>query len=158
MTTYVVYSHEGAINNFFSSNKTMQGVRRYTITAGPNKSKLFQFREENFTINIGNISLAKAVHFEFLARCKYLSVLGDLRLLYIYEMENLPRTASLIAGIPSDSTKLVASFIGEPKLLYMFFAQSWNNNQSPYLDKTAILLGEFQYKFDILARERAKNR
>jgi hypothetical protein len=69
MTTYVLYSPDGAIDKFFNSNTTvtrqqcdefaisraggvssalqMQGVCSYTVTAGP---KLFQFRDENLPL------------------------------------------------------------------------------------------------------------
>ncbi|KAJ5900603.1 uncharacterized protein N7473_004673 [Penicillium subrubescens] len=49
------------------------------MTAGPDNSKLFQFRDKNSVNNIGNISLAKAVHPEFVASNKYLSTIGDSR-------------------------------------------------------------------------------
>lgn len=124
MTTYVVYSLDCAINDFFSSSTTttrqqcddfaisraggvstplqMQGVCSYTVTAGPNKSKLFQFRDEDSTIDIGKISLAKAVHPEFVASCKYLGTIGDSRPLHIYEMDKLPGIAHIMARIPPD--------------------------------------------------------
>lgn len=124
MTTHVIYSLDGAIDDFFSSNTTvarqqcddfaisraggvstplqMQGVCSYTVTAGPNKSRLFQFRDEDSTIDIGNIRLAKAVHPEFVASCKYLGTMGDSRPLHIYEMENLTGTAHIMADIPPD--------------------------------------------------------
>jgi hypothetical protein len=62
------------------------------MTAGPDNSKLFQFRDKNSVNNIGNISLAKAVHPEFVASNKYLITIGDSRPVYIYEIEHLPRT------------------------------------------------------------------
>ena len=124
MTKYVVYNLESAINDFFSSNTTttrkqcddfaiaraggvstplqMQGVCSYTVAAGPDKSKIFQFRDEDSTIDIGNISLAKAIHSEFVASCNYLGTLGDLRLLHIYEMETLPGSTHIMARIPPD--------------------------------------------------------
>ncbi|KAJ5091946.1 hypothetical protein NUU61_006816 [Penicillium alfredii] len=172
MTTYVFYSPDGAINHFFNSNTTvtrqqcdefaiscaggvstalqMQGVCSYTVTAGTNKSKLFQFRDENSTIDMGNISLAKAIHPEFVASCKYLGTIGDSRPLYIYEMENLPGTAHIMARIPPDDMSRQCNTI---KDFARFFAQSWNNDQRPCSDKTAILLAEFQANFDLLARD-----
>lgn len=124
MTTYVVYSHDSAIDEFFSSSTTvtrqqcdefaisraggvssalqMQGVCSYTVTAGPNKTKLFQFRDEDSTIDMGNLILAKEIHPEFVASCKYLGTMGDSRPVYIYEMEHLPGTAHIMARIPSD--------------------------------------------------------
>lgn len=122
MTKYVVYGLESAINAFFSSSTTttrqqcddfaiaraggvstplqMQGVCSYTVTAGPDKSRIFQFRCEDSTIDIGNISLAKAVHPEFIASCKYLGTFGNLQPLHIYEMENLSGITHIIARIP----------------------------------------------------------
>jgi hypothetical protein len=69
ITTYVLYSPNSTINKFFNSNITItrqqchefaisraggvsttlqiQGVSSYTVTAGPNKFKFFQFRDEN---------------------------------------------------------------------------------------------------------------
>ncbi|KAJ6114577.1 hypothetical protein N7486_000355 [Penicillium sp. IBT 16267x] len=124
MTTYVLYSLDGAIDEFFNSNTTvtrqqcdefaisraggvstalqMQGVCSYTVTVGPNKAKLFQFRDENSTIDMGNITLAKAIHPEFVASCKYLGTMGDSRPVYIYEMEHLPGTAHIVSRIPPD--------------------------------------------------------
>jgi hypothetical protein len=94
MTTYVLYSPDGAIDEFFNSNTTvtrqqcdefaisraggvssalqMQGVCSYTVTAGPNNTKLFQFRDEKSTIDMSNIIIAKAIHPEFVTNCKYL--------------------------------------------------------------------------------------
>ena len=80
----------------------MQGAGSYTVTAGPNNSKLFQFREEDSIIDIGNITLAKEVHPGFVASCEYLGTIGDSRPLHIYEMENLPGTAHIMARIPPD--------------------------------------------------------
>ncbi|KAJ5493958.1 hypothetical protein N7463_010045 [Penicillium fimorum] len=98
MTTCVVYNHDDAINDFFNPNTTvarqqcddfaiarasgvstllqMQGACSYTLAAGPNKSKLFQFREEASTIDMDNITLAKAGHSEFVASCTYLGTLA----------------------------------------------------------------------------------
>lgn len=124
MTTYVVYSLDLAINDFFNSSTSatrqqcdefaisraggvstplqMQGVCSYTVTAGPNRAKILQFREEDSIIDMANISLAKAVHPEFVASCKYLGTVGDSRPLHIYEMDNLPGTAHVMARIPPD--------------------------------------------------------
>lgn len=128
MTTYVVYSFGGTIIDSFNSSTTitrqqcddfaishaarvstplqMQRVCSYTVTAGPNKSKLFQFREEDSIISMANFSLAKAVHPEFVASCEYLGTVGDSQPLHIYEMENLSGTAHVMARIPPASTVL----------------------------------------------------
>ena len=106
MTTYVVYSLDGAMNDFaifhaggVSTPLQLQGVCSYTATAGPNESRLFQFREKGSTIDMGNSGLAKAVHPEFVASCKYLGTIGDSRPLHIYEMDNLPGIAHVMARI-----------------------------------------------------------
>ncbi|KAJ5098364.1 hypothetical protein N7532_005365 [Penicillium argentinense] len=84
MTTYVVYSFESTIAEFFNSSTTvtrrqcdefaislvggvstpleMQGVCSYTVRAGPDKSKIIQFGGEDSIIDMGNISIAKAAH------------------------------------------------------------------------------------------------
>ncbi|KAJ5382560.1 hypothetical protein N7517_000471 [Penicillium concentricum] len=159
MRTYVVYRHDDAINDFFKSNTTVtrqqcddfaiaragdvQGVCSYTVTAGPNKSKLFQFREADSTIDMRNISLAKAVHSEFVASCTYLGALGDSRPLHIYEMETLPRTAHIMAQFHQTTCP------GRDR----FFAQSWNYDQRPCSDDTDILIRDFEYNFDVLAQD-----
>ncbi|KAJ0424804.1 hypothetical protein BJY00DRAFT_275288 [Aspergillus carlsbadensis] len=127
----------------------MQGVCSYTVTAGPNKSKLFQFRDGDSIIDIGNISLAKAVHPEFVPSCEYLGTMGDLRPVYIYEIEHLPGTAHIMARIPPDDVSRQHNTI---KDFARFFAQSWNNDARPGSDTTATLLLEFQSIFDLLAR------
>ncbi|KAJ5250700.1 hypothetical protein N7489_001110 [Penicillium chrysogenum] len=171
MTTYVLYNRDGAIDEFFNSITTvtrqqcdefaisraggvssalqMQGVCSYTVTAGPNKTKLFQFRDENSTINMANIVIAKAVHPEFVTSCKYLGTMGDSRPVHIYEMEYLPGTAHIMARIPLDDMPRQHNTI---KDFARFFAQSWNNNLQPCSDTTATLLMEFQSSFDLLAR------
>lgn len=124
MVTYVVYSFDGAINDFFNSNTTatrqqcddfavaraggvstpiqMQGVWSYTVTAGTNNSKLIQFRGEDSILDMSNINLAKALHPEFVASCEYLGTLSESRPLHIYEMDNLPGIAYIMAKIPAD--------------------------------------------------------
>ncbi|KAJ5746119.1 hypothetical protein N7520_011301 [Penicillium odoratum] len=170
MTTYNIYTLTGAIDNLFSSNTTvtrheydefaisraggvstalqMQGVCSYTVTAGPNKFKLIQFREENSTIGVGNVSLGKIVHPEFVASCKYLGTMGDSRPLYIYEMDKLPGTSHNMAGISPDDMFRLRNTIKNK-----FFAQSWYNDQWPCLYETDILLMEFETNFDLLARD-----
>lgn len=124
MVIYVVYSFDGAINDFFNSNTTttrqqcedfavaraggvptplqMQGVCSYTVTAGTNNSKLIQFRTEDSILDMSNTNLAKALHPEFVAGCEYLGTLGESRPLHIYEMDNLPGIAHIMAKIPAD--------------------------------------------------------
>ncbi|KAI2786220.1 hypothetical protein POX_g08602 [Penicillium oxalicum] len=172
MTTYVVYSLDSAIRNFFSTNTTvtrqqcddfavsraggvstalqMQGVCSYTVTAGPEKSRLFQFRDEDSPIDIHNIRLARVIHSEFVFACEYLGTIGESRPLYVYEMENLPGTAYIMARIsPDDMSRQRATI----KDLARFFAQAWNHAQRPSSDRTAILLAEFQSSFELLARD-----
>lgn len=124
MTTCTVYSADRAIGEFFNSSTTatrlqcdgfavshaggvatslaMQGVCSYTVTAGPNKSKIFQFRDEDSALNMDHITLAKATHPDFVASCKYHGTIGDLRPLHVYEMETLSGISQIIAGIPRD--------------------------------------------------------
>ncbi|KAJ5129706.1 uncharacterized protein N7515_005745 [Penicillium bovifimosum] len=170
MTTYVIYNTDNAIGAFFNSTTAtrqqcdevaisraggvptalqMQGVCSYTVTAGPDNSKLFQFRDENSPIDMGNIALAKATHPEFVSSCKYHGTLGDSSV-HIYEMECLPGTAHITAGIPPDDMSRQYNTI---KDFARFFAQSWNNGQQPCSDITATLLREFQSNFDLLARD-----
>lgn len=172
MTTFVLYSPDGAIDEFFTSNTTvtrqqcdefaisraggestalqMQGVCSYTVIAGLNKLKLFQFRDENSIIDMDSITLAKAIHPEFVASCKFLGTMGNLRPVYIYEMEHLPGTAHIMARIPPDDMYRQRNTI---KDFARFFAQSWNNDLRPCSDETATLLMEFQSNFDLLARD-----
>ncbi|KAJ6189130.1 hypothetical protein N7519_004038 [Penicillium mononematosum] len=143
MTTYVLYSLDSAIDEFFNSSTTvtrqqcdafaisraggvstalqMQGVCSYTVIAGPNKSKLFQFRDENYTIDMDNIILAKAIHPDFVASCKYL--------------DDMSRQCNTI------------------KDFARFFAQSWNSDLQLSSDATMTLLKEFRSNFDLLARD-----
>lgn len=122
-TSYVYHNLENEINDFFSNTNVTrqqcdelaisraggvatpvenQGTCSYTITAGPNNAKLFQFRERDSPIDMGNLNLAQAVHPEFVARCEYLGTIGDSHPLHIYEMDNLPGTIYMMADIPSD--------------------------------------------------------
>ncbi|KAJ5256718.1 hypothetical protein N7478_012822 [Penicillium angulare] len=138
MMTYVLYSPDGAIDELFNSSTSvtrqqcdkhataragceptalqMQGMCSYTVTAGPNKSKLFQFRDEHSTIDMGNISLAKAIHPEFVASCKCLGTLGDSRPVFIYEMDHLPGIAHIMARISPDDiaqqSNTIKDFVG----------------------------------------------
>jgi hypothetical protein len=122
--TYNIYSLDRAIDAFFTSNTTvtrqqcdgfafsrtggvsiplqMQGVCSYTVTAGSEKQKILQFRDADSTIDMGHICLAKTVHPEFVASCRYLGTMGDSRPLHIYEMENLLGTPHIMVGIQPD--------------------------------------------------------
>ena len=51
---------------------------------------------------MGNISLAKTVHPDFVASYKYLGTIGDSRPVYVYEMEHLPGTTHIMARIPPE--------------------------------------------------------
>ncbi|KAJ6021107.1 hypothetical protein N7540_006611 [Penicillium herquei] len=172
MTNYVVYSLENTIDEFFKAKTTttrqecddfvisrvggaptpveMQGGWSYTVTAGPDKSKIVQFREECSVIDTKNIILAKEIHPGFVAGCKDLGTLGDPRPLYVYEMDKLPGVAHIMAHIPSDDMSRQYTTI---KDLAKFFAQSWNNSQQPCSNNTGIWLTEFQANFDLLAQD-----
>ncbi|KAI1909215.1 hypothetical protein LOZ65_006560 [Ophidiomyces ophidiicola] len=172
MTTFVRYSLDSAIERFFDLNTTvtrqqcdefatshaggvstalgMQGVCSYTVTAGPNNSKLFQFRDENSIIDMGNITLAQKVHPEFVSSCVDLGTLGESRPVYIYEMEYLSGTPHIMARIPQEDISRNCNTI---KDFARFFAQSWNNNLQLCSDATAALLTEFQSNFNLLAEK-----
>ena len=148
--TYILYSPDGAIDEFFNSNTTvtrqqcdeftisraggissalqMQGVCSYTMTAGPNKTKLFQFRDKNSTIDIGNIIIAKAIYPEFVTNCKYLGTRGDSRPVYIYEMEYLPGTTYIMARIPPDNISRqynpLRTLQGTPSKVFTLFVRT----------------------------------
>lgn len=126
MTNYVVYSLDNAIETFFSSSTSatrqqcdtyatsyaggtstplqMQGVCSYTVMVGSNKNnpKLIQFRADDSILNMDQISLAKDIHPEFVASCRYLGTIGDSRPLHIYEMDYLLGTPQIMASIPVD--------------------------------------------------------
>ncbi|UNI24493.1 hypothetical protein JDV02_010233 [Purpureocillium takamizusanense] len=174
MTTY--YNLDNAISSFFESNKSVtrqqcedftlshaggrvnpvpiQGAFSYTLTAGPDDSKLFQFRTEDSSFDTDILNLAKKVHPQFVASCKYHGTIGNLQPLHIYEMEKLPGTPYFMARDislvqPADSILRQRNTV---KDLARFFAQSWNNGQRLYSGNTAALLAEYDSKFDLLAK------
>lgn len=61
------------------------------------KSKLFQFRVQGSSLDMDIMSLAKAVHPQLVADCKYHGIIGQSRPLHIYEMDNLPGAAYIMA-------------------------------------------------------------
>ncbi|GJC90278.1 hypothetical protein ColLi_13116 [Colletotrichum liriopes] len=117
MATY--YSLDNAISAFFETNTSatreqcdeftlsraggqvdpvqIQGTFSYTVTAGTNKSKIFQFRIQDFSIDMEIMKLAKTVHPQLVAGCKYHGTIGGSRPIHIYEMDNLPGTAYIMA-------------------------------------------------------------
>ncbi|KAK7424770.1 hypothetical protein QQX98_000353 [Neonectria punicea] len=88
-----IYSLDGAISSFFDSNTSatrqqcddfalhhaggpldpvpIQGSFSYTVTAWRDKSKIVQFRTQDSSLDIGMINLAKTVHPQFVAGCRY---------------------------------------------------------------------------------------
>lgn len=125
-----VYSLDAAISSFFEANTTatrkqcddfalhhaggpvdpvpIQGTFSYTVTAGENKSKAFQFRTQHSGFDTSIIELAQRAHPQFVPSCRYRGTIGPPRLLHVYEMDNLPGTAYIIARNisvvqPSDS-------------------------------------------------------
>ncbi|KAI3317800.1 hypothetical protein HD806DRAFT_356990 [Xylariaceae sp. AK1471] len=170
------YSLDNTINSFFTSDTTVtreqcddftlsltggrvspvqiQGSFSYTLVAGTDKSKLFQFRFQDSSLDTDIMSLAKAVHPQFVAKCQYHGTIGQSRPLHIYEMDNLPGTTYIMARDtsavqPSDAVSRQRSTVND---LASFFAQSWNGNQQLCPDDTAAMLAEFCSKFDLLAR------
>ncbi|KAJ6043436.1 hypothetical protein N7499_005863 [Penicillium canescens] len=153
--TYDIYSLDSAIDAFFTSNSTVtrQQCDGYVFSrtgAGSEKQKILQFRDADSTIDMEHICLAKAVHPEFVASCRYLGTLGDSRPLHIYEMENLSGIPHIMVGIQPDDLFRQRNTVMD---LARFFAQSWNNDQRPSSADTTILLADFQSNFDLLARD-----
>ena len=187
------YNLENAINSFFTSNTTatrqqcdnfalslaggrvspvqIQGTFSYTVTAGTDKPKLFQFRLQGSSFDMNIMSLAEAVHPQFVAGCQYHGVLGQSQPLHIYEMDNLPGTTYILARDisvvqPPDATSRQRSTVIDlarwvsmlvihfrlANSVHSFFAQSWNGDQQLCADDTAAMLAEFDSKFDLLAR------
>ncbi|KAK3308676.1 uncharacterized protein B0T15DRAFT_524988 [Chaetomium strumarium] len=174
MATY--YSLDKAISSFFKLNTTvtrqqcdefalsragepvnpvqLQGTFSYTLTAGSDASKLFQFRVQDSCLDMDSITLAKKIHPQFVPSCKYLGIIGQSRPLHIYEMDNLPGTTYIMARDtsviqPPDAVIRQRNTVSD---LASFFAQSWNGSQQLSPDDTATLLAEFQLKLDHLAR------
>ncbi|KAF4624415.1 hypothetical protein G7Y89_g13758 [Cudoniella acicularis] len=75
----------------------IQGTFSYTVAVGT--TKIFQFRVHDSSFDMQAMSLAKAVHPQFVPSCKYHGTLGQSRPLHIYEIENLPGTAYIIVTI-----------------------------------------------------------
>ncbi|OQE13649.1 hypothetical protein PENFLA_c045G06015 [Penicillium flavigenum] len=155
MTTYVPYSLDSAIDEFFHSGTTVtrQKCDEFAISRAGGVSTALQmqgFRDKDSTIDMDNIVLAKAIHPDFVASYKYLGTLGDSRPFYIYEMDHLPGTAHIMARIPPDDMSRQCNTI---KDFARFFAQSWNNDLQPSSDATMTLFKEFRSNFDLLARD-----
>ncbi|KAL7930332.1 hypothetical protein V8C35DRAFT_330514 [Trichoderma chlorosporum] len=115
----VPYTLDGAINAFFTEKTSatrqqcddfalsrvggsvipveIQGAFSYTLTAGTDGSKLFQFRTHDSKLDMVLLDLAEAVHPQFVAGCKYHGTIGQSRPLHIYEMDKLPGTTYIIA-------------------------------------------------------------
>ncbi|EHK48492.1 hypothetical protein TRIATDRAFT_214538 [Trichoderma atroviride IMI 206040] len=140
----VPYTLSGAINDFFIENTSVirqqcddfvlscvggpvipveiQGMFSYTLTAGTDGSKLFQFRVHDSKLDTVLLDLAKIVHPQFVTGCKY--------------------HGTIAARFRQCNTT---------KDLAKFFAQSWNNGQQLCPDKAAALLIEFRSKLDRLS-------
>lgn len=119
----VVYNIANAISSFFTSHTTatrqqcdafasslagspaspvpIQGTFSYTVTAGTENGKLFQFRVQESSLDMEIMSLARATHPQFVAGCKYHGTISQPRPLHVYEMDNLPGTPYIIARDPS---------------------------------------------------------
>ncbi|KAL7893701.1 hypothetical protein HDV63DRAFT_181173 [Trichoderma sp. SZMC 28014] len=171
----VPYTLSGAINDFFTEKTSVirqqcddfvlscvggpvipveiQGMFSYTLTAGTDGSKLFQFRVHDSELDMVLLDLAKRVHPQFVAGCKYHGTIGQSRPLHIYEMDKLPGTTYIMARDGSTIQPPAARFrqSNTTKDLAKFFAQSWNNGQQLCPDKTAASLDEFRSKLDRLS-------
>jgi hypothetical protein len=190
----VLYSLDNAISSFFESSTTatrqqcdalafqlagspvspvqIQGTFSYTLTAGINNCKLFQFRVQESSLDMEIMSLVKATHPQFVAGCKYHGTIGQSRPLHVYEMDNLPGATYIMARDlsavqPPDAVLrqrntvkdlarfvqvYVPSFQVDPNSVNRFFTQSWNASRQLPQDDSAALLAEFHDKFDLLAR------
>ena len=117
MATY--YSLDNAISSFFELNTTatrqqcddfvlslaarpinpvqIQGSFSYTVTVGTDGSKLFQFRVYDSSLDMDIMTLAKAIHLQFVASYKYHGTIGQPRPLHVYEIDNLPGTTYIMA-------------------------------------------------------------
>lgn len=115
----ITYYNLGTISSFFESNKPLtrqqcedftlsraggrvnplqiQGAFSYTLTAGPNGSKVFQFQTQDSSFNIDIISLANKIYPQFIASCEYYGTISNSRPLHAYEMDKLPRTLYIMA-------------------------------------------------------------
>lgn len=67
----------------------IQGAFSYTVTAESDRSKLFQFRTHDSSIDLSIAALAEATHAEFVALVRYHGTIGTDRPLHIYEMDKL---------------------------------------------------------------------
>jgi hypothetical protein len=116
---YPVYSLENTINSFFESQPTVtrrqcdelavslvgepihpapiQGAFSYTVIAGARQSKIVQFRVQSSVLDMETLSLAQAVHGQFVAGCTYHGNIGQSSPLSVYEMEKLPGTTYIEA-------------------------------------------------------------
>ncbi|KAI0526429.1 hypothetical protein F5B22DRAFT_585713 [Xylaria bambusicola] len=172
----IIYSIDSAITSFFESNKTVtrqqcddfalsrvggqvvpvpiQGSYSYTIMAGRNESRIFQFRTHNSVIDISIIDLAKTIHPQLIADCKYHGTIGQSQPLHIYEMNKLPGTNYITARPASveQSPAAVARQQNTAAHLAKFFAQSWNHRQQLHQDDRAALLADFRDKFELLSQ------
>ncbi|KAK8912154.1 hypothetical protein H634G_10873 [Metarhizium anisopliae BRIP 53293] len=130
----------------------IQGTFSYTVAVGT--TKIFQFRTLDSSFDMHVMSLAKAIHPQFVASCKYHGIIGQSRPLHIYEMDHLPGMAYIVsrniaAVQPPDAVFRQRNTVED---LASFFAQSWNSNHQLDPRDTATLLMEFQSKFDLLAQ------
>ncbi|KAK5629545.1 hypothetical protein RRF57_005260 [Xylaria bambusicola] len=172
----ILYSLDSAISSFFEENNTVtrqqcddfalskvggqanpvpiQGSYSYTITAGTNESKIFQFRTHDSDIDMSVIDLAKTIHPQLVADCKYHGTIGQSRPLHIYEMNKLPGTAYIMAHHASveQPPDAMARQQNTATDLAKFFAQSWNHSQQLRQDHIATLLVEFRDKLALLSQ------
>ncbi|KAH6658559.1 hypothetical protein BKA67DRAFT_533706 [Truncatella angustata] len=188
------YSLDNAISSFFESMTSatrqqcddfalghtggqpspvqIQGTFSYTVAVGA--TKILQFRVLDPSLDMHVMSLAKAVHPQFVASCKYHGTIGRSRPVHIYEMENLPGAAYIIARSIStiqsaDAVSPAAQHCERPSEVRVyhtmmstfqagadhacsFFAQSWNSRRRLDLDNMATLQAEFESKCDVLTR------
>ncbi|KAI5464443.1 hypothetical protein BGZ63DRAFT_377666 [Mariannaea sp. PMI_226] len=130
-----------------------QGSSSYTVTAGPNDSKIFQFRVPASGFNANIMRLAKALHPQFAPSCVYHGAIGQPRPLHIYEMNNLP-------GVPYTPThdlgdippaEAISRQLQPVQDMATFFAQAWVNRQRLNTTEMTGLFAEVRADFDLLA-------
>ncbi|KAK4442018.1 hypothetical protein QBC34DRAFT_453348 [Podospora aff. communis PSN243] len=135
----------------------IQGTFSYTGTAETDKKTvLFQFRVHESSLDMETVRLAKTIHPQFVASCKYHGIIGEQssRPLHIYEMDTIPGTPYIMARDISTAQPLdaVLQQRNTVKDLAKFFAQSWNAGQLASQDDSGTLLNELRDKFNLLAR------
>ncbi|KAK8917397.1 hypothetical protein H634G_09028 [Metarhizium anisopliae BRIP 53293] len=175
----VVYTLDGAINDFFKSHLTVtrkqcdvlaasivgepvepvpiQGSFSYTVTAGNDQSKIVQFRSPESTLDTNTLDLARNVHGKLVPSPIYHGRIGHLpSQLHVYIMDKIP--GSVYVQAQSDyhvpvGTSLEASLQHANTVadIARFFAQSWNNRQTTTPDIVQATHNDYRQKLQLLS-------